>query len=181
MPKCNVPPLKNLCEDVRKLCDVINKESDLAAVLVCSSFIDACLALLLQHHFKKSSISDKILDSRSGILGTFQSRTDVAYCLGLLTKKRYQDLVFIGEIRNKFAHFHLQLDFQNAEIIQLCKSIKYFDFAVKDETGKAIPDEKKLDFLKHAENPRYRFTMTVLMISNEILLAVLAKAKGGTT
>lgn len=81
-----IPPIENLAPGVRDLHEVINDGSDLACVLISASYLDKCLASMLQQYFIKSSVAKNVLNERGGALGTFSSRTDVSYCLGLITK-----------------------------------------------------------------------------------------------
>ena len=103
--------MEQLSEDTRHLMDVLNSQADLACVVVGAAFLDTALKTLLSERFVKSfksspTITAKLLDD-GGALGSFSPRADLAYCLGLVTKPRYQDLCLVMEIRNQFAHKHL--------------------------------------------------------------------------
>ena len=84
-------------------------------MLIAASFLDACLGSILKNKLIDSCVSKELLGSR-GILGSFSSRTDVCYALGLFHKLLYKDLRKIAEIRNEFAHYHLELSFESEEI-----------------------------------------------------------------
>ena len=81
--------------------------------------MDAALKTLLAKKFLKSTVADKLLDE-SGAVGNFAARADLAYCLGLVKKEHYQDLNWVAQIRNQFAHMHLQLDFADLKVRELC-------------------------------------------------------------
>ena len=108
-------PTQQLSSDTTKLFAVLNNESDLAVILISSSFIDACLLSLLEKKLLKSNTTDRLLGN-SGILGSLRSRADLCYVLGLLPKQHYNDIVEIAEIRNRVAHHHLNLSFEDVEI-----------------------------------------------------------------
>jgi DNA-binding MltR family transcriptional regulator len=106
---------EELSEDVQKVFDVLNDESDLACVLIGSSYLGELLASILEVRFIKGNTAKRLLDP-NGAIGTFQARADLAYCLGLIDKSAYQDLSLIAEIRNTFAHKHVALDFGKSAI-----------------------------------------------------------------
>jgi len=175
MAQPKIPLVDVLCKDVRKLADTLNNESDVVVVLVGTSFLETTLGSLLQHHFAKSCVTERLLSPR-GALGTFQGKMDTAYCLGLISKRRFQDLGVIAEIRNKFAHSHLELSFQQPEVFDLCQKLQYPDWKVVDKNGNEVAEEEKPGFLKLSQNPINRFKMTVIMFANEILMSTLSKA-----
>ena len=125
MPKRSIPKVEGLRADIQGLLGVLNGESDLAVVLVASSYLDACLAALLERYLRESSISAKLLDARSGALGSFVVRADVCYALSLIPKGIYQDLVVMAEIRNEFAHHHLALKFDVEDVTKRCTQLKH--------------------------------------------------------
>lgn len=86
----------DLLEQVKKVRDQLEKESDTGGVLIATSFIDACLTSLLRAFFKKSKITEKILNPTSGSLGTFSAKCDITYCLNLILKDTYKDLITLG-------------------------------------------------------------------------------------
>jgi DNA-binding MltR family transcriptional regulator len=98
----SIVPVEKLSEETRQLFDVLNKESDLACVVIGAAFLDTALASLLAQKLLASSVSDKLL-ATSGVLGSFAARADLAYCLSLIKKEHYQDICVVGEIRNQFA------------------------------------------------------------------------------
>jgi len=119
-------PAETLSSDTQAFFDVLNKEPDLSVVLVSPAYIDACLGALLQKLFIDSSVSLKLLDSWVGSLGTYVSRADACYSLGLISKALYQDLLVLAEIRNQFAHYHLNLNFTEPEVARRCQDLATF-------------------------------------------------------
>ena len=158
-------PIEGLSKDSDAFYDVLNDEPDLSAVLVATSYIDACLGALLEGFLLKSSVSTKLLDGKAGLLGSFSSRSDACYCLGLISKPLYQDLLVIAEIRNQFAHHHLALSFAVPEVARQCKKLSY----VSDVWIETPPSEPPMD-TKHLFEPRNRFVISVVLISQRLLL-----------
>jgi DNA-binding MltR family transcriptional regulator len=100
----------------------LNNESDLGCVVIGAAFVDDLLVSLLKTKFiPNSDVVNKVLD---GSLGNFSARADIAYCLGLIPKHEYQDIILIGEIRNLFAHSRLELNFNDKEIQEKCQRLK---------------------------------------------------------
>jgi DNA-binding MltR family transcriptional regulator len=103
----------------------INEGSDLACVVISASYLDQCLASLLQKYFIESRISANVLDPKNGHLGTFSSRTDLSYCLGLIPKNLYQNLRVIAKICNAFAHIYPSKRFADPDVVNLCESLTF--------------------------------------------------------
>jgi hypothetical protein len=106
--------------------DSLFDERPLACVLIATAYVDAALAALLLKHFVRSNTAaPRLLDSeRGGHLGSFHVRTEVAYCLGLISGKMQANLNKIGEIRNIFAHgFDRSVDFTTDRIVKKCRDL----------------------------------------------------------
>ncbi len=115
----------------------IFNESVLAAdplpyVILAVAYIEQALRTLLAKFFIDSSTSDGLLDFK-GAIGSFKAKTDLAYSLGLIPKLLFQNLCVIGEVRNKFAHSHVDVSFDSEEMIQLLDG--------KGKPGLVIPQQ----------------------------------------
>src|SRR2546430_4966402 len=122
MKRKPIPEVEQLSEESKHLYDVLNNESDLACVLIATSYLDYALASLLKRRFIKSSLANKLLDSPRGPISTFSARYDLAYCLGLIPAGLRQNLEIVGNIRNSFAHDYLSLTLEADDIAQLVRS-----------------------------------------------------------
>ena len=155
--------------EVEPLYDNLNEGSDLAVALIGAAYLDQCLGSLLKQKFIDSSISEKLLEPGSGLLGEFTARARLAYSLGLIEKPIYVDLITIVEIRNIFAHSHLTISFKDEIVADKCNTLHFaqglYD-SWKEIRGKGTPD-----------TPRIRFCVTVADISLRLLLEAL-KLKG---
>jgi len=169
MAKRAILPPEALSSDTTAFFNVLNDESDFSVVLVATAYIDACLGALLARRFVESSISEKLLDPRSGALGSFAARADACYVLGLVPKPLYHDLVRLAEIRNQFAHYHLSLNFQQPQVAEQCGKLSYLGtlprWDVKEWTPMFTPEM--------IQEPRVRFVFTTVMITQRLLVDAL--------
>lgn len=167
--KRTILPVEALSADTQKFFDVLNDEPDFSVVVVSCAYLDACLGSILEKHLIQSEVSTKLLDVRSGVLGSFSARSDACYALGLISKRIYQDLLALAGLRNQFAHHHLMLDFDAAGICQMCASLKYAETLERFDM-----DNGELMFKPgQLEDARTRFVMTVVLISQRLLLIAL--------
>ena len=97
----------------------MNNEPDFPCVLIAASFLDQCLASLLERFFTGSPISTEIL---KGPLSRFSSRAKLCCALGLIPESLMMNLLKVGEIRNKFAHSYLSLSFEDRGVMDLCQA-----------------------------------------------------------
>jgi DNA-binding MltR family transcriptional regulator len=112
-------------EEAYEAFDTISKGSDLAVVLIATSLLDLSLENLLRYKFRKnSSTVDRLLHPNKGILGNIAGRAQLCYCLELISKSDYQDLLTILEIRNLFAHNPRVLDFNDEQVVAQCKRLR---------------------------------------------------------
>jgi DNA-binding MltR family transcriptional regulator len=166
MPRRPPIPPEELSSDSQHLYDVLNSGPDMSGIVVGVSYVDACLESLLSKRLLKSSGTEKLLDSRSGAIGSFASRTDLAYTLGLIPKSMYQDLLVLAELRNETAHHHFALSFSSERIANHCDKLQYVR-SLKTPDGAQVIDEAWV------HGPRDRFNITAVMIVTRILLKAL--------
>ena len=160
--------LEQLSTETRQLLDVLNEESDLACVVIGAAFLDTSLAGLLAQQLADSSVSLKLL-APSGALGSYATRADLAYALSLVTKVHYQDLCVVGEIRNHFAHSHLQLSFQDSSVRVLCEQLHGWHLPGFDEAKDA--DASVAECGVRARN---QFNIAVTLLANRLLVNALS-------
>ena len=156
-------------EKFQSLFDAVNGEAPLPAALVCAAFIGKCLADVLKEYFIEGKTSETLLKPDRGVIGSFFVRAQLAYCLGLIGKQMFQNIMTIGEIRNIFAHNPAPLDFDSPEIAKLCG--KLVEKEPDQLLGDPIPEFVKI---AHAQ-PRERFTSTA--IQNVVFLVMRRKAE----
>lgn len=81
-----------------------------------SDLLDNLLKELLDLKLIGSKNLKKDLFNYSGPLGTFSSRQKLAFSIGLIHKETYDDLDIIRNVRNKFSHSHLHMDFKTEKV-----------------------------------------------------------------
>lgn len=105
----------------------LNSETDRGCALMVASFLDHKLGKLLEAMFVDDSKVVSELFSHSGTLGTFSSRIDTAYALGLIGPNTRRDINLIRKIRNEFGHSHYTLKFTDDRIRSRCKELFHFN------------------------------------------------------
>lgn len=130
MAKKNIIPIKDLSTEVKRLVERLNKESDLSCALIGASYLNECIGSILKKHFRpNSSTALRILMPDKGFLGSFSNRADLCYSLGLVNKEKYNDLKLISEIRNTFAHSHLNITFDSNDVVELTNNLNSYKVA----------------------------------------------------
>lgn len=162
--------LEELSGDTQKVYDILNQESDLACVLIGTSYLAELLASIIETSFIETSVSKKLFDPQRGAVGGFATRADLAYCLGLINKDFYKDLMKVAEIRNVFAHKHLALDFGDSTIRKYCQELQAW---------------RKLGFKLSQEQmqppARFQFNISVILIGSGIHVDALSLGRGNQT
>ena len=173
MVKKDLPHIDNLREEVQEFYFVLVEEkSDLAVVLISTSFIEDCLTVGLRNHLKKSTELterklDNLFDDNFGLLSTLADKILMAYCMSIIDKNVYDNLDQIRKIRNKFAHSRLNISFGDEEISPMCKKL---DYCQKPTPGiKDKDDENPL--IKLGKTPRLKFVITVVLITQKLLIS----------
>ena len=110
----------------------ITEETARGSVLMSAAFLDDRLKGLLKARLvNNNTIISQVFDF-NGALGTFSSRINFSYLLGLLPVNARTDLHNIRGIRNIFAHSASPLQFEDAAVSKLCDKLKFH--GVKETT-----------------------------------------------
>lgn len=116
---------------VMEIRNSLNDETDRGCVLISASFLDNQLENLLSSYLiEDTTVSDNVF-SNSGSLGTFSSRIDMCYLLGLISKKMYRDLHLIRKIRNEFGHSYVPISFESSAIKNRCLELYHNNLALE--------------------------------------------------
>ena len=161
--------------------------SDRHVAIVGGAYLDALLVTLLQSVFISEQDDAELLLSEHGPLGSNGSRCKLAYCLGLIRKHQRDDLACVAKIRNKFAHDHTSLSFDDAPICDLCRNLQQAQFL---DTLRSVASRNKVKmssltislseggdhpidvegYIKSlTETPRLKFTTTVITLAGSLL------------
>jgi DNA-binding MltR family transcriptional regulator len=103
----------------------LTPETDRGCALMAAAYLDSQLEDLLTLHFVDDPAVVEELLGQSKPLGSFSSRIDMAYVLGLIGPKARRDLHLIRKIRNLFGHEHKPLFFDEPKIANRCRELKY--------------------------------------------------------
>jgi DNA-binding MltR family transcriptional regulator len=112
-------------EAVQQLNEALLSETDRGKALMAGAFLDAELDLLLRSVTVQDKKVAKEFFRASGVLGTFSSRIDAVYLLGLISKAEHRDLHLIRKIRNDFGHTATPLDFNSPAIRDRCLQLHH--------------------------------------------------------
>jgi len=136
-------------EDLAKFVDELHRETDRGLPLVGAALIDDRLTETLRAFFCEAPSSKRLLDDGNAPLGTFSSRTEACYSLGLIDDFEYAEIGLIRKVRNEFAHAKHGMRFSNSRIQGLCSSLK-----------SDLPEGADYPL----EDPRFRFTNAVVVL-----------------
>jgi len=121
--------LYGFISDSNTVISELRKESDRGAALVGVEYLDRLVEDLARAQMiGDHKHSDKLL-AYPGVLNTAASRADLAFALGWIGPQIYRDLATARKIRNKFAHSHKSLHFDDPEVSQRCKAFEALKFA----------------------------------------------------
>jgi DNA-binding MltR family transcriptional regulator len=165
-------PVEALGDEVQKIGDALVDGTDLAAALVATSFLDECLRSLLAAFFRKGDTAENLLRSGRGVLGTYASRTDLAYALALIEKAELTNLRTIGEIRNAFAHAYTEGRFEDDLIAPLCKRLDYaYEVFIVRGHAERDPEKVRAELDAFYKTQRNRFTHTCVTLGQTLIFS----------
>ncbi|MBE3654823.1 MULTISPECIES: MltR family transcriptional regulator [Vibrio] len=122
------PEEQEIVKKITSFRQVLIEESDRGCALMAVAFIDELLIDLLKAYFVENEALTKRLLSSSGSLGSFSSRIDMAYALGLMSKNVVHDLNILRKIRNDFAHVSKPLTFEEDGLRSRCFALAVMPF-----------------------------------------------------
>jgi hypothetical protein len=97
--------------------------------MACAFLDDKLKKLLVRRLVNDSKVSRRAFEF-NGALGTFSTRIDFAYLLGLLPKNAQLDLHKLRAVRNKFAHVSDAMTFEHEHVAPICHSLYFHGVAV---------------------------------------------------
>ena len=136
-------------EDLAKFVAELQRETDRGLPLVGTALIDEKLRDTLEAFFIEGKLANKLLDEPNSPLGTFSSRLDASFALGLIDEHEYYEINLLRKVRNEFAHSKHGVSFKTAKITGLCSSLK-----------SSLPEGENYPLA----DPRFRFINAVVCI-----------------
>lgn len=111
-------------EDWNTFSEELHKETDRAAAVLGTAFLDSLLEDMLRAFFVDEPPEVDPLFAPDGPAGTFGARIRLSYGLGLLVPDEYNDLRTIQKVRNRFAHDLHGLVFSERSITDHCRNLR---------------------------------------------------------
>lgn len=174
----NVADLKTLTESADWVA-AINGDSHLASVLICTSYIEQAVYLLLEKFFVDGSSTVNDLLKPTGLIGPLFNRNRLAYALGLYDEPLFKNILTIAEIRNLFAHSHVSISFDSDHIQQKCNDLTLIHdsnvimVSVGDKAAERY-------FASVAAGPRVKFEQVALHVILELHVLIQKTKKRET-
>ena len=126
-------------------------ETDRGAAILGAAMLDQKLKTILKDFLIENTGTEFLFKSSNAPLGSFSSRQNLAFSLGLISDYEYKDCETVRKIRNDFAHkFELEFSFKDQRIADLCWNLKA-----------STPGDKE----KFKDNPRFLFVNSVIMLN----------------
>lgn len=106
--------------EVKRALDEADKQPDRIAAIVIPAILEGLLQRLIEGRFPAldATLSNRVFERR-GPLADFAGKIDIARAMGWIGQRTCDDLHFVREIRNVFAHSAIELTFDTDEIIKL--------------------------------------------------------------
>jgi len=101
----------------------LQNETDRGLPLVAAALIDEKLLETLQAFFCEGKAAERLLSEANSPLGTFSSRIEACFALGLIDEHEYREITLVRKIRNLFAHSRHGLVFTNDKVAGFCSSL----------------------------------------------------------
>lgn len=94
-------------------------------VLTLAAFAEEALGGLLSQFMRPGKAANALLEGFNAPLGTFSARTKAAFSLGLLTKRQYENLERLRQMRNEFAHSWEPVTFDDKAVAAHIAALHY--------------------------------------------------------
>ena len=145
-------------------------ETDRGTTVVGAAFLNDILATMLRKHFVDDpNVVHDLLDFQ-GPLGTFSSRINLTYSLGLIRNDQFEDLNTVRKIRNAFAHSHQPLSFERPRVCDLRDNLS--QIAIIEQFRDQMSAKEREILIDKYNTQRERF------IGNAVHLAVGLMIRG---
>jgi DNA-binding MltR family transcriptional regulator len=149
-------------ESLRPFWNTLSAESDRACAILAGSFLDAVLESGLNRYFVQDY--KKELIGPFGPLGTFSSKIELCYAIGMIPRCARDEFNLIRKIRNEFAHsVSHELKFSASPIRDQIFSLTYAQM-FRDLHSMQDTDEAR-KVVSAFENPRRRFEFSVALLA----------------
>ncbi|QQO19447.1 hypothetical protein JJB98_05790 [Bradyrhizobium diazoefficiens] len=111
-------------QDYLPYLEELGKESPRGKVLISTGFMEQVLKEILCAFLVEGKVAEELFEGGNAPLGTFSARAKLAFTLGLVSEKEFQDLELIRKIRNEFAH-NVKASFDDPAIVARRRSLQH--------------------------------------------------------
>jgi len=102
----------------------LNSENDRSIAIVAGALIDDALKETIKARLLPAAKKERcVLTGGNSPIGSFSSRIDLCYQLGLISELMQRDLHIIRKLRNDFAHNAFDLSFENDSVKSRIKNL----------------------------------------------------------
>lgn len=152
---CSLPEtLRSTISQTINFRKTLSDETDRGLALMAAAYIEDRLANLLRSFFVDDRAVVNPLFEFNGPFGTFSSKIDSAYALGLLPANVRRDIHLVRKIRNSFGHEWTPLSFSDEPIVSQCR-------------------EFSLDGMERRSEPRGKFNRSVMTAIGSIEITIM--------
>ncbi|HDR9135963.1 TPA: hypothetical protein QDB11_000570 [Burkholderia vietnamiensis] len=102
----------------------LRAESDRGCALVGAAYLDDEITKLLRARMVNNKRNTDALLEQGRAVSAFSAKIRVAYAMGLIPDDVLHDINIIRDIRNKFAHLHGALSFDDESIGDQCRALR---------------------------------------------------------
>lgn len=160
-------PVDLSIDDYQETVAVFHEESDRAAVVLAGGFVESYIAKFIRSHMIDSKEVDSLFEG-FGPFSTYAQRVQTAFAFGLISKMQKDDLVYIGKIRNLFAHHPLKASFTDQQVSSWCGNLSTANLFPNDDQ----PENEQL-------NNRHRLILAVSFLVTDWHNAMLKMQLSG--
>lgn len=119
-------------KDLFEVIDQLNNYDDRSLVIVGCAFVESSLTDLIEKNLKKSIGTTKILSS------SFHNKIELANSLSLISNREYNDLNYLRNLRNKFAHLILIKNIDHNEVKQIISNLTFSKLEFYNDNSKEL-------------------------------------------
>lgn len=103
---------------------LLTEETDRGCALMAAAYLDVALEKLIKANLVNNERVTKEVFAHNGSLGSFSSRINFAYLLGLISNTTRGNLNILRKIRNDFAHIASSISFKTPAISSRCNELR---------------------------------------------------------
>jgi hypothetical protein len=154
-------------DDQRKALEEIEQtKSDRATAIVGAAFLEGDLRNAIEARLRADENIVNKMFKPSGPLGPFEAKADLGFLLNIYDKDVHDDLITMGTIRNRFAHWRVPIKFDSKEIKKHCGELKLVDKTEYPQIpGEGLPEQMRSPpRLPPNARPRDRFILTIKLM-----------------